>query len=77
LFKDGVEVMREGALVAVPKGVTHVVRPDFDAAIEKRIARFFDDHMSVGFAHFPVSPTELADAGIDLVAHPCRPRGRA
>ena len=77
VFKDGVEVVRDGTLVAVPKGVTHVVQPEFDPAIEKRIAQFFDDHMSVSFAHFPLSPTELADAGIEHVAHPCRPRRRA
>jgi formylmethanofuran dehydrogenase subunit A len=77
VFKDGVEVAREGALAALPTGVTHVVRPDFDAAIERRIAQFFDDHMSVGFGHFPLSQTELGDAGITLVAQPCRPRRRA
>jgi formylmethanofuran dehydrogenase subunit A len=77
VFKDGIEVAREGALAALPKGVTHVVRPDFDAAIERRIGQFFDDHMSVGFSHFPLSQTELGDAGITLVAQPCRPRRRA
>jgi formylmethanofuran dehydrogenase subunit A len=77
VFKDGVEVLREGTLVAMPTGVTHVVRPDFDPAIEKRIASFFEDHMSVGFAHFPLSQTELADAGITLAAQPGRPRRRA
>jgi formylmethanofuran dehydrogenase subunit A len=77
LLKNGVEVLREGELIAVPTGITHVVRPDFDTAIEQRISRFFDDHMSIGFAHFPLSPGELADAGITLVAQPCRPRRRA
>jgi formylmethanofuran dehydrogenase subunit A len=77
VFKDGIEVSRDGALRAVPRGVTHVVRPEFDAAIEKPIAAFFDDHMSIGFAHFALSPIELADAEIELAVHPCRPRRRA
>jgi formylmethanofuran dehydrogenase subunit A len=77
VFKSGVEVARDGVLIAVPKGVTHVVRPDFDPAIGKRIKAFFDDHMSVGFEHFSLSPMELTDAGIELAAHPCRPRRRA
>ena len=77
VFKDGAEVARAGAVVAAPASRTHVVRPDFDRAIEHTIRRFFDDHMTVGFDHFALSARELADAGVVLVEHPCRPRGRA
>jgi formylmethanofuran dehydrogenase subunit A len=77
VFKAGVEVVRDGALRETPSGATHLVRPEFDAAIAGRIRRFFDDHMSVGFDHFRLSEAELADAGLRLVAEPCRPRRRA
>jgi formylmethanofuran dehydrogenase subunit A len=77
LFKDGAEVARDGAVVATPNGRTHVVRPEYDRAIEKPLKKFFDDHMSLRFENFALSETELAGAGISLAAHPCRPRGRA
>jgi formylmethanofuran dehydrogenase subunit A len=77
VFKDGAEVARDGALGAVPAGLTHVVRPDFDPAIERRIADFFADHMSVRYDHFRVSERELADAGVGLRVAACRPRRRA
>jgi formylmethanofuran dehydrogenase subunit A len=77
LFKDGVEVARNGAVVAAPNGRTHVVRPEYDRAIEVPLKKFFDDHMTLRFEHFALSEGELADAGIGLAVHPCRPRGRA
>jgi formylmethanofuran dehydrogenase subunit A len=77
VFKDGAEVARDGALGAAPAGLTHVVRPDFDPAIERRIADFFADYMSVRYDHFRLSPGELADAGVDLRVAACRPRRRA
>jgi formylmethanofuran dehydrogenase subunit A len=77
VFKNGVEIVRDGAILATPAGATHVVRPEFDAAIEGEIRRFFDDHMSVRLDHFRLRESELADAGLRLVAEACRPRSRA
>jgi formylmethanofuran dehydrogenase subunit A len=77
VFKDGVEVAAEGEIVATPQGATHLVRPEFDRAIEKPIKQFFDDHMTIGFAHFGLSEGELADAGLRLSEHACRKRSRA
>jgi len=77
VFKNGVEIVRDGAILATPAGATHVVRPAFDPAIEGEIRRFFDDHMSVRLEHFRLSENELADAGLRLMAEACRPRSRA
>jgi formylmethanofuran dehydrogenase subunit A len=77
LFKNGVEVARDGEVLAAPSGATHVARPEFDPAIEAEIGAFFDRHMSVGLEHFRLSQTELDDAGLRLLAQPCRPRRRA
>jgi formylmethanofuran dehydrogenase subunit A len=77
VFKSGVEVAREGTLLAAPASLTHIVRPEYDRAIERRIKAFFDDHMTVGFEHFSLSESELSDNGVELVAHPCGPRVRA
>jgi formylmethanofuran dehydrogenase subunit A len=73
VFKAGVEVAREGKVVAAPDGATQLVRPAFDRAIEKRLRRFFDDHMTIGFDHFPLSEDELVDAGARVEEHGCRP----
>ena len=77
LFKDGVEVARRGEVVAASLGRTHVVQPEYDRAIEKPLKTFFDDHMSLRFENFPLSEPELADTGIGLAVHPCKPRSRA
>jgi formylmethanofuran dehydrogenase subunit A len=77
VFKGGVEVARAGALLATPASATHILRPDYDRAIERRIKSFFDDHMTVAFEHFPLSAGELADNGVTLIEHPCGPRVRA
>jgi hypothetical protein len=78
VFKAGVEVARGGEIVATPAGSTNVVRPGHDGAIEKRVERFFDDHMTIGFSHFPLADEELAAAGTRIEEHACRPAaGRA
>ncbi len=77
LFKDGVEVARGGEIVTASLGRTHVVRPEYDRAIERPLKTFFDDHMSLRFENFSLSEPELADAGIGLAVQPCKPRGRA
>lgn len=77
VFKNGVEVARAGEMRAVSAGATHVVRPAYDAAITRRLRTFFDDHMTIGFDHFPLSAQELADAGLTIREHPCRTGGRA
>ena len=77
VFKDGVEVARRGAVTAVPNGRTHIVKPEYDRAIERSIKKFFDDHMTIGFDHFPIAEQEVADAGGALAEHACRPRARA
>ena len=77
VFKDGIEVARGGAVVATPNGRTHVVRPEFDRTIERPLKKFFDDHMTLRFENFPLAEHELADAGIGVAVHACRPRRRA
>jgi formylmethanofuran dehydrogenase subunit A len=77
VFKDGIEVAQAGEVRVAPAGVTHVVRPDYDAAIVQRLNTFFDDYMTVALENFSVSDQELADAGLRVQEHPCRTRARA
>jgi formylmethanofuran dehydrogenase subunit A len=75
VFKSGIEVAREGEVIAAPTGATQLVRPGYDRTVETRLRRFFDDHLTVGFDHFPLSEGELADAGTRIEEHPCRTTG--
>jgi formylmethanofuran dehydrogenase subunit A len=72
VFKSGVEIARGGTLMEAPSGATQLVRPDYDKQIERQVRRYFDDHLTIGFDHFPLSAGEFADAGIALAEQPCR-----
>lgn len=75
VFKDGVEVVREGRIQAAPQGATHVVRPEYDRAIERELAGFFGSHMTQAFAGFAIGDEELCEAcnhGGRLHVHACR-----
>ena len=72
VLKRGTEIVRDGRLLASVTGATQVVRPGYDRQIESRIRRFFDDHLSIGFDHFPLRPDEIAEAGGRVEEQPCR-----
>ena len=63
VLKDGRIVVRDGEVVDATPGSTNVVRPDYDRAIERRLARFFEDHMTLRLAHFRIAEAEIADRG--------------
>jgi formylmethanofuran dehydrogenase subunit A len=75
-FKDGRLVVRDGVVVEPQTwGATHVVRPGFDAGIERRVARFFADHRDMRLGSFVLADGEIEDEGRGrLVRHACRPR---
>ena len=72
VFKRGTEVARAGKILTSVAGATQVVRPGYDRQVEKRLQRFFDDHMSLAFDHFPLSADEIAEAGGRVEEQPCR-----
>jgi formylmethanofuran dehydrogenase subunit A len=72
VLKRGTEVARAGKVVGSVAGATQVVRPGYDRQIEKRLRRFFDDHMSVAFDHFPLRADEISEAGGCVEQQPCR-----
>ena len=47
VFKDGELVVRDGEVVNVTWGQAFQVAPDFDAAIERRLDRFYDRYYGV------------------------------
>ena len=74
LLKNGERVVSEGEILAPETwGATHVVRPDFDAAIERRVGRFFEDYRDMRLGSFKLGPGEIEDGGRGrLVVHDCR-----
>ncbi len=75
VFKDGEVVVREGRIQATPQGATHVLRPEYDRAIERELAAHFDSHLTQSFAGFAIGDDELCEAcnhSGRLHVHGCR-----
>jgi formylmethanofuran dehydrogenase subunit A len=72
VFKDGEVVARDGRIVKVTRGATHVVQPDFDRGIEKRLRDYFERYHTIRFDNFAVSADELDQFGSRAtLVHPC------
>jgi formylmethanofuran dehydrogenase subunit A len=78
VFKDGELVAQDGRIVKVTQGATHVVRPDFDPGIEKRLREYFERYHTIAFDNVSISNDELSECGSrEAVVHACataRPR---
>jgi formylmethanofuran dehydrogenase subunit A len=72
VLKRGTEVARAGKVLTSVAGATQVVRPGYDRQIEKRLRRFFGDHMSLAFDHFALRADEIAEAGGRVEEQLCR-----
>ncbi|MDX6751937.1 formylmethanofuran dehydrogenase subunit A [Geminicoccaceae bacterium 1502E] len=78
VMKNGRVVARDGAVCEPGTlGATHVVRPGYDRAIERRVARFFEDYRDMRPGSFRLAEEEILDGGRgQLVVHACRGAGR-
>ena len=75
MFKDGELVVKDGKVIKAPRGRTHVVRPDFDAGIERNLSAWFDECHTVKLDNYKISVDEMADlVGSPVVVHPCGTR---
>ncbi|TXG84405.1 MAG: formylmethanofuran dehydrogenase subunit A [Thermomicrobiales bacterium] len=74
VFKDGTLVARDGQIVEVTWGNTHVVRPEYDASIEKQLKPYFDRYHSIRMENFRIHDDELCECGHGSRAmpHDCR-----
>jgi formylmethanofuran dehydrogenase subunit A len=71
VFKDGRVVVREGKLMEIVWGATHVGAPEYDPAIETRLADHFERFMTVRMGNFRVSNGEIEALGRGrLAVHP-------
>ncbi len=73
VFKDGELVVKDGEVVQVKWGTTHIVRPDFDHSIEQDLLKYFNSFMTMKLGNFKISDDEITEDGRgSLTAHPLR-----
>ena len=73
VFKDGELVVRDGEVVKVTWGTTHIVKPEYDLAIEKDLKPYFDQYLTMKMGNFKISDDEISEDGRgSLTTHPLR-----
>lgn len=74
VFKNGRLVVRRGDILETPPGDTHVVRPDHDGSIERRLRPYFERFQTMRLDNFGISDAEMEDIGRGgrLIAHGVR-----
>ncbi len=63
VFKNGELIVRNGRIIKVVNGATHVARPSYDRAIEKSLKSYFEDYHTVRMDNFRLSDDEIIDHG--------------
>ena len=67
--------MRDGKVVKVVQGATHVARPEYDRSIEKPLKEYFDRYLTVRMENFRVSDEEVVEGGRGrIVVQPTKAR---
>lgn len=71
VFKNGTLIVKDGEIVETVKGITHVVKPEYDKAIEKPLKKYFDDYQTIAFNNFKISNDEMVECiGNEIEVHP-------
>jgi formylmethanofuran dehydrogenase subunit A len=78
VFKSGELVVRDGEILeAEVPGATHVVRPGYDKAIERRVGAFFEGYRDMRLSSFVLADGEIEDGGRSrIVTHALREEQR-
>lgn len=72
VFKDGDLVAKNGKIVRVTNGTTHVIKPDYDKSIEEPLDDFFRKYHTVALNNLVVTEDEIVDEGLGSVSvHTC------
>jgi formylmethanofuran dehydrogenase subunit A len=75
VFKNGELVVRDGKVVKVVNGATHVARPQYDKAIEKPLKDYFDNYHTMRMENFRLSDDEITDGGRgSIIVQPTKAR---
>ena len=74
VFKDGELVAKDGKIVKVTRGNTHVVKPEFDRGIERELKEYFDRYQTMRLDSFKIGDAEMSELGQGsrLMVHECR-----
>jgi formylmethanofuran dehydrogenase subunit A len=72
VFKAGRLIVRDGRLIEVVQGATHVARPAFDRAIERSLREHFERYMTLRLDNFAIADAEIEDGGGRLVKYGSR-----
>jgi formylmethanofuran dehydrogenase subunit A len=73
VFKDGELVVKNGQVVKVTWGTTHIVKPEYDLSIEQDLKPYFDKYLTMKLGNFKISDDEISEDGRgSLTAHPLR-----
>ena len=73
VFKDGELVVKNGEVVKVTWGTTHIVKPEYDLSIENDLKSYFDKYLTMKLGNFKISDDEITENGRgSLTAHPLR-----
>jgi formylmethanofuran dehydrogenase subunit A len=75
VLKDGVPIVRDGAVIAVVDGVTHVARPQYDRGIETPLRAHFEAYATMRLDSFRIEDGEIEEGGGRLVPHAYRRAG--
>ncbi len=72
VFKDGELIVKNGKIVKVVNGGTHILKPEFDKGIEKSLKRYFDDFQTVSLGNYKMHDDEIIEDGRGkVIVQPC------
>jgi formylmethanofuran dehydrogenase subunit A len=75
VFKNGELIVREGKVVKVVNGATHVARPQYDKSIEKQLKDYFDTYHTMRMENFRLSDDEIVQGGRgEIIVQPTKAR---
>jgi len=73
VFKDGELVAKNGKIVKVTRGGTHVLRPEYDKTMERFLKNYFENYHSVRMDNFRISDDEITELGKgNIIVQPCQ-----
>jgi len=72
VFKDGELVAKNGKIVKVTTGGTHVLRPEYDKSIERSLKSYFDKYQTIKLGNFKIDDDEIVEHGNgNIIVQPC------
>ncbi|NOT15014.1 MAG: formylmethanofuran dehydrogenase subunit A [Methylotenera sp.] len=63
VFKNGELVVKDGKVVKVVWGATHVAKPSFDIGVEKILSEYFEKYHTIQLDNFKIADDEICDDG--------------